>query len=238
MLNFKNKPILGMIHLAGNEDAVARALTEIEILSACGVDGCIVENYHNGKEVVIEVMKALKDNRPENFEIGINILPNDYVDAFEITNLYGGSFIQLDYIAGKYEHQNEIGDEFNILHKHAFPHIQVLGGVWPKYYKPVGTSILANDLQQAIERTDAVVVTGAGTGKETPFGKVTTFKNLIGSHPLIVGAGLTTENVVEQLSIADGAIVGSCFKPGGVTTAKIQPQLVREFMEQVKLARK
>lgn len=236
MLNFKNKPILGMIHLAGNDDAVARAMTEIEIFAECGLDGCIVENYHNGKDVVIEVMKRSL-RRPKNFEIGINVLPNDYIDAFEIANLYSGSFIQVDYIAGKYEHTNSIGDEFNLLHKHAFPYIQVLGGVWPKYYRPAANSILENDLKQGMERADAIVVTGAGTGKETPLDKIKEFHSLMNGHPLIIGAGCTPENIIESLKYADGAIVGSAFKPGGATTAKIQPQLIREFMEQVKTAR-
>jgi predicted TIM-barrel enzyme len=57
-------------------------------------------------------------------------------------------------------------------------------------------------------------------------------------HPLIVGAGLTHLNVAEQLTIADGAIVGSCFKTANLTTQKIQSNLVKQFMDEVIKLRK
>lgn len=80
---------------------------------------------------------------------------------------------------------------------------------------------------------DAVVVTGAGTGKETPLDKIKAFRKILGDFPLIIGAGLTADNI-EQMQYADGAIVGSYFKPSGVTTAKVDRLLVKEFMSKVK----
>ena len=68
--------------------------------------------------------------------------------------------------------------------------------------------------------------------------KIAEFRFLMGNYPLIIGAGLTTETVQRQLSFADGAIVGSCFKPHGITTEKIQRSLVKEFMDEVKKTKK
>ena len=240
MLNFENKPIIGMIHLAGGESAIARALTEIELLSACGVNACLVENYHDDTTVLIKVMKELHRNKPDNMEVGVNVLPNDYIDAFEIANLYGGSFIQLDCLAGQYEHHTPVGHEFRILRDAAFKHIQVLGGVWPKYYKPIKGSILGADILEAwgkLQANDAIVVTGEGTGKTTPTDKIKQFKEIInGENPkLIIGAGCTAETIGEQLQYADGAIVGSAFKPGGRTTSKMELSLIKNFMAQVNL---
>ena len=43
---FLRKAIIGMIHLAG-EDPVSRALEEISIYEKQGVNGALIENYHN-----------------------------------------------------------------------------------------------------------------------------------------------------------------------------------------------
>lgn len=233
MLDFKAKPIIGMIHLAGNDSAVARALTEVELYAYLGLAGCIVENYHGGIDDVEAVLKALQNNRPENFEIGINILPNEYKEAFELADRYNASFIQLDAVAGKYLGHKFDNDEYQTS-RDSYPNIQVLGGVWPKYYTPVKGSDLVIDVMKGKYSCDAVVCTGSGTGKETPIDKLQSFKKILINKPLIVGAGVTKDNVLAQLSIADGAIVGSAFKPGGVTSARIDVGLIQDFMEVVK----
>ncbi len=55
---FHNTPIIGMIHLAGN-DPVKRALEEIAIYEEEGVDGVIVENYHGSKMDVVKTLEEL-----------------------------------------------------------------------------------------------------------------------------------------------------------------------------------
>ena len=57
---------------------------------------------------------------------------------------------------------------------------------------------------------------------------------MIGDFPLIIGAGLTSDNI-SQIQYADGAIVGSYFKPGGSTTAKVNKDLVEKFMKSLDL---
>ena len=87
-------------------------------------------------------------------------------------------------------------------------------------------------------RAEAVVVTGAGTGVETPLGKIIRFREIVGGHPLVVGAGLTVDNAYEQLCVSDGAIVGSFFKKGGDTRNPVDRGKIRDFMSVVRAARK
>lgn len=235
MLNFKNKPILGMIHLSGDDDIrLKRALEEVEIFEGEGVDGIVVENYHGNVDDVKMVLFQLHNY---NGLLGINILPNDYELAFTLADEFNADFIQLDYVAGSYDRAKFIDEEHYAKIKNQYSNVSVLGGVWPKYYQPVIGSVLKDDIEIATKRADAVVVTGKGTGKETSLDKIKEFRNLLGEYPLIVGAGVTPLNVHDQLSIADGAIVGSCFKLGGLTTQKIQRNLVKEFMHEVKKVR-
>ena len=85
-----------------------------------------------------------------------------------------------------------------------------------------------------MERCDAVVVTGESTGRETEISKIQAFRQVLGSFPLIVDAGVTAENVRRQLSLCDGAIVGSYLKEFGKTENRMDAGRVRRLMETVK----
>lgn len=213
-----------MIHLSGT-DPVDRALQEMRIYGECGVDAVIVENYHGSTEDVIETLKLVRTK----MDVGVNILPNEYKQAFEIADKYGCSFIQLDFISGKYEKNQEIEQDY-LKYREKYPHIFVMGGVWPKYYLPVKGSNLQDDLHKAKSLCDAVVVTGAGTGKETPLDKIRFFRSALGEFPLIIGAGVNADNI-DQLNHADGAIVGSYFKPDGLTTNMVNRTLVNNLIK-------
>lgn len=237
-MEFKKKEIIGMIHLSG-PDVVMKAMEEIRIYEEEGLSGIIIENYHGDIKDILAVLLELKDD-PTTLTVGINVLPNDYVYSFHICELYDFvKFIQLDYIAGTYQHNptpiSLDADDYIEKSMKCKASVAVYGGVWPKYYKPIEGSILSVDLFDGAFLSDAVVVTGEGTGKETPLDKIKEFNKLLnGKVPLIVGAGLTAENVKEQLEYAQGGIVGSAFKPNGRTHQMVDRDLVRAFMNEVK----
>ncbi len=193
------------------------------------VDGIIVENYHGSAK---DVANTLLNLNKGDLIVGINILPNQYADAFTLAKMYNADFIQVDYVAGKYIN-TDFDKQWYLSNRENYKHIKVLGGCWPKYYRPIDNSNLENDLKEAMELCDAIVVTGAATGKETPLDKIKEFRNIIGDFPLIIGAGLNKDNVQEQMLIGNGAIVGSCFKDFGKTTNEISRELVREFMDEL-----
>lgn len=224
-----------MIHLYGNEQAADYADKEINIFCEEGVDGFILENYHGSIANVREVLSWI-DEIDEDIYKGVNILPNEITQAYELAAAYKLDFIQFDFVAGTYKGASgNKGFDWQtfIRFRERFPEIKILGGVWPKYYHPIEGSDLMSDIDDGKRNSDAIVVTGAGTGKETPLDKVKRFRKLAGDHPLIVGAGLTPGNVAEQLTHANGAIVGSCFKKYNKTTNPIDRGLVKEFMNEV-----
>lgn len=230
-----------MIHMSGSDTTTKnkRALDEIDIFVGEGLDGCIIENYHGDTldvRFVLDVICA----RPKNLiKIGINILPNDYNLALKWANDYKIDFIQLDYIAGSYGRLNnilklDVKDFIEV--RNTYEHKpKILGGVWPKYYDPIKDSDLTTDINEGLLLADSIVVTGSGTGQQTPIEKIKEFRNIIdGRKPLIIGAGLDSSNVIEQLQYADGGIVGSCFKPYKRTNEMIYKVLVKEFMDKIK----
>jgi membrane complex biogenesis BtpA family protein len=240
-MDFKKKPILGMLHLFGGENVMDRTDDEITIFEEEGVDGYIIENYGGGMEEVRKVLSFIEEfDQYDTMYKGINILPNEFEVAYALAAAYKLDFIQLDYISGTYENPRRPSEKIHLNVPHfkkfrdRFPEIKILGGVHPKYYTPVEGSSLMIDLEDAQERCDAIVVTGAGTGKETPLDKIKDFKGFLGnSLPVIIGAGLDEFNVEEQLAHADGAIVGSYFKTNGQATGKVEKDRVRDFMAKV-----
>ena len=162
---FGKVPILGMIHLAG-QNPVKRALEELALFEEEGVDGVIIENYHGSVEDVIATLQETS-KRKSNVVIGVNVLPNEFYHSLSLAQKYGADFVQLDQVAGTYR-SGQLDFEHYKKVKNQHPEIMVLGGVWPKYYHPIEGSDLETDLRTGIKRAEAIVVTGAGTGKETP----------------------------------------------------------------------
>lgn len=232
---FGRIPIFGMIHLAG-QNPIQRALEELAVFEEEGINGAIIENYHGSLQDVIETLQETHKRKP-NVIIGVNVLPNEFHQSLPLAQQYGAEFVQLDQVAGTYR-SGELDFESYKDVKSEHPDIIVLGGVWPKYHHPIEGSDLEKDLKTGIQRAEAIVVTGAGTGKETPFDKIKKFRETIGDHPLVVGAGLTPDNAYEQLRISNGAIVGTSLKLDDNTYNPIDRQRVRDFMSVVREARK
>lgn len=228
--------IIGMVHLSG-PSVVEKAIEEIKIYEEEGLYGVIIENYHGSTNDVIYTLKELAKHKTK-LKIGINILPNEVEDAFNIANEYNVDFIQFDYISGTYmpNIKLDIFKYANLTIK--YPKIFIMGGVWPKYYTPISSSNLYTDLNEASMISNAIVVTGKGTGQETPLKKIKEFKKFLkmkkSKTKLIIGAGITKDNIKKHLKHANGAIIGSAFKPGGNTTKMVDRDLVREIMNKIK----
>jgi predicted TIM-barrel enzyme len=215
-----------MIHMTGRDgkDKVDRAIKEMQIYQEEGVSGVIVENYYGDIFHIAMAMSAMHEEGFDSIVAGVNCLENTKSAVF-ISDMCKGKFIQVDSVQGNaYDSTLDTLDQF------------VLGGVGFKY-QPEGRNSLEYDLGEGMERCDAIVTTGEGIGIETPLPKLIGYKNILGDFPLIVGAGMNSYNAHEQLKIADGAIVGSWFKPNGDTSAMVDRNLVQDLMAVVRKVR-
>lgn len=232
------KPIIGMIHLKGTDDKdiFRRAVREIDTLNRNDIDGIMIENYFGDDYNVTEVLEYLHTFRSDLI-YGVNIL-NDYYRAYELADQYGASFIQVDSVSGHLSHYDDMIFKKSIKILRDTSNTILLGGVRFKYQPYLSNKPLEEDLKIGMERCDAIVVTGTGTGIETDLHKIQEFRNIIGDFPLIVGAGLTPDNCVPQLSIADGGIVGSYLKDNHRDDGEVTDVFTAEFMNKVKTLRK
>lgn len=225
------KPIIGMLHLTGfgREKILENAKREIDIMYRNGVDAVLVENYFGDWVDVENVLKLLKEEYPHKV-YGVNMLGFPEM-AFDLARKYGAKFVQMDSVCSHLEPNYEIPFLKKLEALRGSGDIFLLGGVWFKYQPHRSGRSLEDDLKLGMERCDAIVVTGEGTGISTDLEKIKTYRTVLGDFPLIVGAGMTAETVREQLSYADGGIVGSYFKEYGEAEYPMDEERVRRFME-------
>ena len=234
------KPVIGMIHLNclyGN--VIKNALKEIDIMMECGIDGVLIENYFGSVAEVKEVLSNVYHNNL-NVVYGVNILGrrnsvvDGYVEAFDLANSYGASFIQVDSIAGHLSESDDIGYGQVINHLRYISDAALIGGVRFKYQPILSNRSIEEDIAIGRSRCDGIVVTGSATGVETDILKLKMFKSMLQDFPVIVGAGLNIGNVNEQLRIADAAIVGSYLKEDHIDSGELSKVYTKDFMSKVK----
>lgn len=225
-----DKPIIGMIHLSGygRERILDNAKREIEILYRHGVSAVLVENYFGDQVDVENTLKFLKEHYSDKV-YGVNIL--GYPErAFDLARRYGARFVQMDSVCGHLEPNYEKSFLKKLEFIRGSGDIFLLGGVRFKYQPVRSGRSLEEDLKMGMERCDAIVVTGEGTGISTDLEKIRIFRKILGDFPLIVGAGMTAQTAREQLAVADGAIVGSYFKEYGEAEYPVEEARVRELI--------
>ncbi len=83
-------------------------------------------------------------------------------------------------------------------------------------------------------KPDAICVSGLTAGASTDTQALQVVKNNAGAVPVFVNTGVRAHNAADQLSIADGAVVGTYFKEDGVFENRAVTSRVSELMAAVK----
>ncbi len=241
----KRKPIIAMIHVFEGERQrqIDQALEDLERLQPY-VDGVLTENYGWGYananhatektgERLYEITAAVV--KQATIPVGVNVLPNDYWQAFNIALQAQCRFIQMDHVTGEFDGCESVDPDDFLWTRKCYRDIAVFGGIHPKYYELFEpTCSLAECAKKAMALADSVIVTGQVTGDAATLDDLRIARDGLVAHPLIVGSGLAPENVQAQLAIADGAIVGTTLKDAGVRPgSRINVQRVQRLMKEV-----
>jgi len=111
-------------------------------------------------------------------------------------------------------------------------HVQIWADVKKKHSSHAITAdVSIGETAHAVEfmRGDAVIVTGLVTGDAPHPDEVASVKASTGL-PVLLGSGVTAENLPAFFPAADGFIVGSEFKQGGHWAGPVDPRRVKRFM--------
>jgi hypothetical protein len=236
------KPLPGSPRFAGPMEAVIKAaLTDAQAYARGGADAVFIENFGDvpfykqalGPETVA-AMAVVGNAVSEAVElpIGFNVLRNDARSALALCAACGGSFIRVNVHTGAMlTDQGLIEGQAAAtlrLRQQLCPRVRILADVHVKHAAPLGDLPIEISARDTLDRglADALVVSGSGTGQATEMEKLVRVRRACPQAFLLVGSGTTTTNVREYLEYADGVIVGSSLKRGGVLANAVDPRRV------------
>jgi membrane complex biogenesis BtpA family protein len=257
-----SKPVIGMVHLpplplapqwnGKTYDQICEfALADAKALADGGADAMIVENQNDipfqpaeVSPVTVAWMAALtrEISRQVNKPVGVNVLFNDWKAEMAVATAGGASFIRVEVLVDPSWSDMGFLDAcapgLLRLRAELRSNVCVFADIQGKYTAPCSPRSLVDSAHDAQQRglADALIVTGSGTGHSAPIENVRLVKEHV-SIPVLVGSGVTPQNVSEMFSIADGAIIGSWLKKDGKLANPVDVNRVKQFMDVVKKAR-
>jgi membrane complex biogenesis BtpA family protein len=250
------KPVIAMIHLGalpGTPAARAslaaierQALAEAKTYRDCGVDGVMLENMHDtpylrakvGPEIVATmaiIARAVKS--ATGLPTGVQVLAGANLEALAVAHAAGLDFIRVEgfafaHVADEGIIESSAGELLRYRKQISAERVQVWADVKKKHSAHALTAdVSLAETAAAVEfmRGDAVIVTGSATGHAPLPDDVAEAKR--GTRlPVLLGSGITAENLTEFYDAADGFIVGSHFKAGGLWPRPVDAKRVRRFM--------
>jgi uncharacterized protein len=258
------KPVIAMIHtgpapgmpdFSSIEALRDRAVAEADLLVSAGVDGLIIENMHDfpciheremGPEVaayMTRVATAVKRHVPET-PIGIQVLFQANKTALAVALGAGCDFVRAEgwtyaHISDKGIAEACAGAVIRYRCQIGADHIPVFADIKKKHAAHTWTAdITIEDVARSMDlhRADGVIVTGFHTGDAPDLEEVRRVRAAT-SLPLLIGSGVNPENAGALAAFADGFIVGSSLKEGGVWHAPVSEERVVELLAAVEEAR-
>lgn len=257
------KPIIGMIHLlalpgaphfpGGSLDPVLDfALADVEALCGGGVDGLIVENAWDipfTKDIGLETVAAMSAlvgpiRKTAGVPVGINCLANGAMPGLAIAKAAGAQFVRVNqwvnaYVANEGIIEGPAGKALRYRAAIKGDDIKIFADVHVKHgaHAIVADRTLHEQTRDAVFfDADVLIATGQRTGDVTEAGEIDGIKAGT-TLPVIIGSGFRTEDAARLLEHADGAIVGSSIKRGGVWWEPVDSDRVRQLMDIVSAVR-
>jgi membrane complex biogenesis BtpA family protein len=261
----RSKPIIGVIHLRSLPGAprydgepvseiYAAGVRDARTLAEGGIDGIIVENAsdmpfarpeHIGPETVAALSAACMEVRAAvDIPIGITCVANGAIPALAIAKAVGARWVRVNQWANAYVANEGL---MNGSAPQAMRYRSMIGArdvaIFADVHVKFGAHAITADRSIPEQATDAewfdadvLIATGERTGSPTARAEVEQVKS--GTNlPVIVGSGLSPEQVPDLFAAADGAIVGQWLKHDGLWWNPVDPRRVAALVEAVSKVR-
>ena len=252
------KALIGMVHvgaLPGTpfhqqpiDDLVRTAVDDARLLADAGYDALIVENMHDrpyvqglqGPEIVATMTRVgLAVREAASIPLGIQILSCGNREALAVAHAIGASFIRCENFVLAH-----IGEEGIMAESEAAELLRYrrrIGAEDVKIYADIkkkhASHTITADLSigeaahlAEFAGADGAVVTGTMTGSPTNPSDVESVREAT-ELPLLVGSGVTPDDIGKLLDPADAVIVGSWNKAGGKWTNPVDPERAKAMVD-------
>lgn len=253
-----SKSVIGMIHVdalpgtpkyhAPMPEVIAKAKAEALQYKATGIDVLMIENMHDvpfsrsaGPEIVAAMtVLGYEVKNTTGLRCGLQILAAANREALAAAQAAGLDFVRAEgFVFGHLADEGYIdGCAADLLRYRTqidADHILVLTDIKKKHSSHALTAdvdIVETAHAAEFFLSDGVIVTGIATGTEANLEELRAVKQAV-QIPVLVGSGVTTENVDRYLDVADALIVGSYFKYNGLWHKGVDSERVKAFMAKV-----
>ena len=241
-------PLPGTPRYEGDDrKIIAQALDDLRHYQEAGADVILLENSHDLPYIkpplpsrTLEVMKRVAREIRAAFPgpIGIQMLEAANESALEIAHAAELDFLRVEgYVFGHMGGAGLIeGCAGRLLRKRkelGCEQIKVFGDIKKKHcsHALTGDLTILDELKQAeFFLVDGVIVTGARTAEPPSVTELRSVKKA--AHvPVLIGSGMTAENIAKYFPLADGFIIGSTFREGGKFLGRLERPRLDAFMK-------
>lgn len=241
-------PLPGSPRYDGDDHSIMKqALSDLELYKQAGVDSLVLENDHDLPyiqppldEQGIALMTDLAKEVRKRFDgpVGVQMLEAANITSLEIAAEADLDFIRVEAFVFAHVGGSGIinGSAGKILRRRKeldAEHIKVFADVKKKH----GSHSLTIDLdirdevmQAEFFLADGVIVTSQFTGINPAKDDLIKAKSVT-KLPVLIGSGMTPQNIRDYMPLADGFIVGSYFRKDGKFLETLQPERLDEFMK-------
>jgi membrane complex biogenesis BtpA family protein len=234
-------------HVGDNDAIVAAALSDLQHYAEAGVDALLLENSHDLPYIkpplpvaAVELMKRLARAVRQRFAgpIGIQMLEAANKTALEIAHDADLDFLRVEgyvfaHVGGAGIIEGCAGQLLRRRKELRCEQIKVFGDVKKKHcsHALTGDLDILDEIKQAeFFLVDGVIVTGARTTEPPDVAELRRVKKTT-YVPVVIGSGMTPQNIPMYHPLADGFIVGSTFRQGGRFLGELEPKRLAAFMK-------
>jgi uncharacterized protein len=247
--------LIGMVHLPALPGAprfegefpqtIDHAVAEAALLVDAGFHGLVVENFNDtpffpdrapAETIAAMAIVARETVRAVSVPVGVNVLRNDALGALAVAATSGAAFIRVNVLTGTMLTDQGLiqGQAHELMRRRRDLQLAaaVFADVLVKHAQPLAALPIAQAAEETVGRgmADALIVSGAGTGKPTDLADARSVHAAVPETPLLIGSGVTAESVSGFRQAAHGVIVGSALKQEGRADQPIDSDRVSAFI--------
>lgn len=253
------KPIIAMCHIralpgdpfyereGGMDRVVELARQDLMGLQNGGVDAVMFSNEFSlpyltkvRPETTAAMARVIGElKRDIRVPFGVNVLW-DPVASIDLAVATDAGFIR-EIITGVYASDfglwnTNVGQTIRHKTELGAHDLKILFNIVPEASAYLGDRDIVDIAKSTVfnNRPDALCVSGLTAGAETSSEVLSRVKEAVPETVVFCNTGCTVDNIERQLTIADGAVVGTTFKVDGKFDNLVDESRVRVFMDKVK----
>jgi membrane complex biogenesis BtpA family protein len=244
----------GAPRFRGDFDALLeQTKRDARALQAAGFDLAMIENFGDAPffpgavpAVTVSAMTACalaaSDAAPR-LALGVNVLRNDVASALAIARVVDAECVRVNVHAGARVTDQGIvegkaAETLRLRRALGAESVAIWADVDVKHAAPIAARDIGEEAKEAHERAlaDAILVTGAATGARVDTRKLEAVRRAVPHCRIYVASGALEADLPALARLADGVIVGSALRKGGVAGGAIDAPRAAKFAKAFRAA--